>query len=133
MVDQHGQSIDPGWHSRHHPRTVGGPTVHPTGPWFVSANSPRTKPEIRLSVDPRSDLRSVGQVTDRGSCLWIDAPKAQLLTQTTVNQHGPSIDPRSIGEGSSQLAENFDGSTSDGHNFSTKLIRFPMTYDMIDN
>ncbi|WMV26144.1 hypothetical protein MTR67_019529 [Solanum verrucosum] len=44
-----------------HPRTVGGPTVRPAGPWFESANSPRTQPEIRPSVD----LRSVGQVTDR--------------------------------------------------------------------
>ncbi|WMV45057.1 hypothetical protein MTR67_038442 [Solanum verrucosum] len=32
------------------------------------SNSPRTQLEIRLSVDPRPDLRSVGQVTDRGSC-----------------------------------------------------------------
>ncbi|WMV59899.1 hypothetical protein MTR67_053284, partial [Solanum verrucosum] len=49
----------------HHPRAVGGPTVSPAGPRFVSANSPRTHPEIRLSVDPRPDLRSIGQVTDR--------------------------------------------------------------------
>ncbi|WMV38914.1 hypothetical protein MTR67_032299, partial [Solanum verrucosum] len=62
----------------HHPRTIGGPMVRPVGPWFVSATSPRTQPEIRPSVDPRPDLRSVGQVTDCGSCPWIDAPKAQL-------------------------------------------------------
>uniref|UniRef100_M1C426 Uncharacterized protein n=1 Tax=Solanum tuberosum TaxID=4113 RepID=M1C426_SOLTU len=41
----------------HHPRTIGGPTVCPAGPWFVSATSPRTQPEIRPSVDPRPDLR----------------------------------------------------------------------------
>ncbi|WMV25308.1 hypothetical protein MTR67_018693 [Solanum verrucosum] len=41
------------------------------------SNSPRTQPDIQLSVVPRPDLRSVGQVTDRGSCLWIDAPKSQ--------------------------------------------------------
>ncbi|WMV25307.1 hypothetical protein MTR67_018692 [Solanum verrucosum] len=41
------------------------------------SNSPRTRPEIRLCVDPWPDLRSVGQVTDRGSCLWIDARKTQ--------------------------------------------------------
>ncbi|KAH0761322.1 hypothetical protein KY290_017395 [Solanum tuberosum] len=61
-----------------------------------AANSPRTHPEIRLSVDPRPDLRSVGQVTDRGSCPWINAPKAQLLSRLTVDQHGPSFDPRSV-------------------------------------
>uniref|UniRef100_M1DCM4 Gag-pol polyprotein n=1 Tax=Solanum tuberosum TaxID=4113 RepID=M1DCM4_SOLTU len=59
---------------KHHPRIVGGPTVRPAGPWFMSANSPRTQREIRPSVDPRPDLRSVGQVTDRGSCPWINAP-----------------------------------------------------------
>ncbi|WMV40815.1 hypothetical protein MTR67_034200 [Solanum verrucosum] len=42
------------------------------------SNFPRTQPEIRLSVDPCPDLRSVGQVTNRGSCPWINAPKAQL-------------------------------------------------------
>uniref|UniRef100_M1AUH0 Sn-2 protein n=1 Tax=Solanum tuberosum TaxID=4113 RepID=M1AUH0_SOLTU len=62
----------------HHPWTVGGPTVRPAGPWFVSATSPRTQPEIRPSVDLWPDLQSVGQVTDRGSCPWIDVPKAQL-------------------------------------------------------
>ncbi|WMV29225.1 hypothetical protein MTR67_022610 [Solanum verrucosum] len=36
-------------------------------------------------------------VTDRSLCTWIDAPKAQLQSQTTVDQHGPSFDPRSVG------------------------------------
>ncbi|WMV34816.1 hypothetical protein MTR67_028201 [Solanum verrucosum] len=36
-------------------------------------------------------------VTDRSSCPWIDAPKAQLQSRTTVDQHGPSFDPRSVG------------------------------------
>ncbi|WMV49586.1 hypothetical protein MTR67_042971 [Solanum verrucosum] len=62
----------------HHPWTVGGPTIRPAGPWFVSATSSRTQPEIWLSVDPQSDLRSIGQVTDNGSCPWINAPKSQL-------------------------------------------------------
>ncbi|WMV15022.1 hypothetical protein MTR67_008407 [Solanum verrucosum] len=62
------------------------------------SNSPRTQPEIRLSVDPRPDLRSIGQVTDRGSCPWIDAPKAQLQARLTVDYHGPSFDPRSVGQ-----------------------------------
>ncbi|WMV41293.1 hypothetical protein MTR67_034678 [Solanum verrucosum] len=53
---------------RHHPRTVDGLTVCPAG-----------------------------QVTDRSSCPWIDAPKAQLQSRLTVDQYGPSIDPRSIG------------------------------------
>ncbi|WMV54672.1 hypothetical protein MTR67_048057, partial [Solanum verrucosum] len=64
----------------HHPQTVGRTTVHPAGPWFVSANSPRTQLEIRPSVDPRPNLRSVGQVTDHGSCPWIDAAKAHFST-----------------------------------------------------
>ncbi|WMV13586.1 hypothetical protein MTR67_006971 [Solanum verrucosum] len=59
----------------HHPRTIDGLTVRPAGPWFVTENFPRTQPEIRLSVNPLLDLRSVGQVTDRSSCPWIDAPK----------------------------------------------------------
>ncbi|WMV37992.1 hypothetical protein MTR67_031377 [Solanum verrucosum] len=52
----------------HHPRTVDGLTVRP-----------------------------VGQVTDRSSCPWIDAPKAQLRSRLMVDQYGPSIDPRSVG------------------------------------
>uniref|UniRef100_M1DXS3 DNA binding n=1 Tax=Solanum tuberosum TaxID=4113 RepID=M1DXS3_SOLTU len=52
---------------RHHPRTVDGLTVRPAD-----------------------------QVTDRSSCPWIDAPKAQLQSQLTVDQHGPSFDPRSV-------------------------------------
>ncbi|WMV25691.1 hypothetical protein MTR67_019076 [Solanum verrucosum] len=67
----------------------------------VRGSSQKTSPELSqkiwLSVDPRLDLRSVSQVTDRSSCPWIDAPKAQLQSQTTVDQHGPSFDPRSIG------------------------------------
>ncbi|WMV34383.1 hypothetical protein MTR67_027768 [Solanum verrucosum] len=115
MVDQHRPSFDArsvGGTLGNHPRTVGGPVVCPVGPRFVSANSPRTHPEIRPSVDPRPDLRSVRQVKDRGSCLWIDVPKAQLQSLLTVDQHGPSFDARSvgltIGEGSSQLDENYD-------------------------
>ncbi|WMV55631.1 hypothetical protein MTR67_049016 [Solanum verrucosum] len=86
--------------------------VRLAGPWFVSANSPRTQPEICLSVDPRPDLRSVGQVTDRGLCPWIDSPKAQLQSRLMVDQHRPSLNARSVGltvcEGSSQLDENCD-------------------------
>ncbi|WMV57927.1 hypothetical protein MTR67_051312 [Solanum verrucosum] len=93
-------SVFSGGTHRHHPRTVGGSTVRPAGLWFVSVNFPRTQPEIRPSVDPRLDLRSVGQVTDRGSCAWIDAPKTQLQSQLTVDQHGLSFDARSVGEGS---------------------------------
>uniref|UniRef100_M1DRH3 Uncharacterized protein n=1 Tax=Solanum tuberosum TaxID=4113 RepID=M1DRH3_SOLTU len=36
----------------------------------------------------------VRMVTDRGSCPWIDAPKAQLQSRLTVDQHGPSFDAR---------------------------------------
>ncbi|WMV32319.1 hypothetical protein MTR67_025704 [Solanum verrucosum] len=96
----------------HHRWTVGGPTVRPASQWFVSTNSPRTQPEIWPSVNPRPDLRSVGQVMDSGLCQWIDAPKSQLQSQLTVDQHGPSFDAWSVGltvgEGSSQLDENCD-------------------------
>ncbi|WMV24083.1 hypothetical protein MTR67_017468 [Solanum verrucosum] len=34
---------------------------------------------------------------DRSSCPWIDAPKAQLQSRTTVDQHEPSFDQRSVG------------------------------------
>ncbi|WMV18232.1 hypothetical protein MTR67_011617 [Solanum verrucosum] len=60
-------SVTGGTHG-HHPRTVDGLTVRPAG-----------------------------QVTDRSSCPWIDAPKSKLQSRTTVDQHGPSFDPRSVG------------------------------------
>ncbi|WMV25538.1 hypothetical protein MTR67_018923 [Solanum verrucosum] len=31
------------------------------------------------------------------SCPWIESPKAQLQSRTTVDQHGPSFEPRSVG------------------------------------
>ncbi|WMV09288.1 hypothetical protein MTR67_002673 [Solanum verrucosum] len=77
-IDPYEKSKKIGGTHGHHPRTLGGPRVRPAGPWFVSATSPRNQPEIRPSVDPRPDLRSVSQVMDCGSCPWIDAPKAQL-------------------------------------------------------
>ncbi|WMV37840.1 hypothetical protein MTR67_031225 [Solanum verrucosum] len=80
----------------HHLWTVEAPTVLPAGPWFVSANSPRTQREIWPSVDPRPDLWSIGQVTDCGSCPWIDAPKAQLQSRWMVDQHRPSFDARLV-------------------------------------
>ncbi|WMV30353.1 hypothetical protein MTR67_023738 [Solanum verrucosum] len=100
---------EPGGTLGHHPRTVGGPTVRPAGPWFVSANSLRTQLEIRPNDDPRPDLRSVGQVTDRGSYPWIEAPKAQLLSRLTVDQHGPSFDARSVGltVGPAEISKDF--------------------------
>ncbi|WMV54510.1 hypothetical protein MTR67_047895, partial [Solanum verrucosum] len=60
------------------------------------SNSARTHTNIQLSVDPQSDLRSIGQVTDRGSCPWIGAPKAQPQSQLMFDQHGPSFDARSV-------------------------------------
>ncbi|KAH0655152.1 hypothetical protein KY285_030034 [Solanum tuberosum] len=80
----------------HHPRTVGQTTARASGPWFTTATPPRLSQKIWLSVDPRPDLRSVGQVTDRSSCPWIDAPKSQLQSRLTVDQHEPSIDPRTL-------------------------------------
>ncbi|WMV09103.1 hypothetical protein MTR67_002488, partial [Solanum verrucosum] len=46
----------------HHPRTVGGPTVHHVVLVCTCDPPSRTQPKIWLNVDPRS----VGQVTDRG-------------------------------------------------------------------
>ncbi|WMV09595.1 hypothetical protein MTR67_002980 [Solanum verrucosum] len=48
-------------------------------------------------LDSRSILQVRGQVTDRSSCSWIDVPKAQLQSRLTANQHGPSINPQSVG------------------------------------
>ncbi|WMV26582.1 hypothetical protein MTR67_019967 [Solanum verrucosum] len=111
MKNRHTQRHEGGIHGDH-PRIVGEPTVHPANLWFVSANSPRTQLEIQTSVDPRPDLWSIGQVTDRGLCPWINAPKDQRQSRLMVDQNGPSFDARSvgltIGEGSSQLDENCD-------------------------
>ncbi|WMV54513.1 hypothetical protein MTR67_047898 [Solanum verrucosum] len=82
------------WHSRA-PSTDRRRTHSPSCRSVVRvSNSPRTQQEIWLSVDPRPDLRSVGQVTDRGLCPWIDSPKAQPQSRLTVDQHGPSFDVR---------------------------------------
>ncbi|WMV37287.1 hypothetical protein MTR67_030672 [Solanum verrucosum] len=50
-----------------------------------------------LSLDPRTDPRSVDQTTVRGLCPWIKTSFTQPLTRTTVDQYGPSFDPRSVG------------------------------------
>ncbi|WMV58677.1 hypothetical protein MTR67_052062 [Solanum verrucosum] len=51
----------------HHPRTVDGLTVRPAD-----------------------------QTTVRGLCLWNETSLNQPLTQTTIDQHGPSFNPRSV-------------------------------------
>ncbi|WMV18766.1 hypothetical protein MTR67_012151 [Solanum verrucosum] len=61
------------------------------------SNFPRTQLEIRLTVNPRLDLQSIGQVTDRGLCPLIDAPKAQPQCRLMVDQHGPSFNAWSVG------------------------------------
>ncbi|KAH0636086.1 hypothetical protein KY289_036001 [Solanum tuberosum] len=50
-----------------------------------------------LSFDSRTDPRSVDRTTVCGLCPWIETSFTQSVTQTTVDQHGPSIDPRSVG------------------------------------
>ncbi|WMV13848.1 hypothetical protein MTR67_007233 [Solanum verrucosum] len=50
-----------------------------------------------LSLDSRTDPRSVDQTTVRGLCPWIKTSFTQPLTGTTVDQHRPSFDPRSVG------------------------------------
>ncbi|WMV20074.1 hypothetical protein MTR67_013459 [Solanum verrucosum] len=77
----------------HHSRTVDGLSVRPAGPWFVTENFPRTQSE-NLAKSRLTDRPTVRR-SDHGS--WIETSLTQPLTQTTVDQHGPSIDPRSIG------------------------------------
>uniref|UniRef100_M1DS46 Uncharacterized protein n=1 Tax=Solanum tuberosum TaxID=4113 RepID=M1DS46_SOLTU len=81
----------------HHPRTVGQTTARAGGPWFTTATHPQTSSQNWLSPDSRTDPRSVDQTTVRGLCPWIETSLTQPLTQTTVDHHGPSFDPRSIG------------------------------------
>ncbi|WMV25849.1 hypothetical protein MTR67_019234 [Solanum verrucosum] len=81
----------------HHPRTIGQTTARAGGLWFTTATPPQTSSEklakSRLTDRPtvrRSDHDPWSVSVDR------DFPY-QPLTQTTVDQHGPSIDPRSVG------------------------------------
>ncbi|WMV59626.1 hypothetical protein MTR67_053011 [Solanum verrucosum] len=65
--------------------------------WFVAHHCNPSQPaqKIWLSVDPRPDLRSVSQVTDRSSCPWIDAqkpsfsPELRLTSMDRHSIHGP--------------------------------------------
>ncbi|KAH0653291.1 hypothetical protein KY289_030969 [Solanum tuberosum] len=83
----------------HHPRTVGQTTARAGGLWFTTATPPRPSSENCLSPDSRTDPRSVDQTTVRGLCPWIETSPTQPLTQTTVDQHGPSFDPQTVDEG----------------------------------
>ncbi|WMV58674.1 hypothetical protein MTR67_052059 [Solanum verrucosum] len=47
----------------------------------------------RVEIRPRS----VDQTTVRGLCTWIATSLNQSLSQTTIDQHGLSFDPRSVG------------------------------------
>ncbi|WMV09944.1 hypothetical protein MTR67_003329 [Solanum verrucosum] len=58
---------------------------------------PKPAQKSRLSPNSRTDPRSVDQTTVRGMCLWIETSFTQPLTQTMVDQHGPSFDPWSVG------------------------------------
>ncbi|WMV37086.1 hypothetical protein MTR67_030471 [Solanum verrucosum] len=79
------------------PWTVGQTTARASGPWFTTATPPQTSSENWLSPDSRTDPRSVDQTTIRGLCPWIETSFTQPLTQTTVDQQGPSFDPWSVG------------------------------------
>ncbi|WMV26396.1 hypothetical protein MTR67_019781 [Solanum verrucosum] len=72
-------------------------TTRAGGPCFTTAILPCQAQKYRLSLDSRKDPRSVDQTMVRGLCLWIKTSFTQPLTQTTIDQHGPSIDPRSVG------------------------------------
>uniref|UniRef100_M1DMN1 Integrase core domain containing protein n=1 Tax=Solanum tuberosum TaxID=4113 RepID=M1DMN1_SOLTU len=80
-----------------YPRTVGQTTSRAGGPWFTTTSPPQPSSKNWLSPDSRTDPRSVDQTTVRGLCPWIETSLTQPLTQTTVDQHGPSFDPRSVG------------------------------------
>uniref|UniRef100_M1DC47 Uncharacterized protein n=1 Tax=Solanum tuberosum TaxID=4113 RepID=M1DC47_SOLTU len=75
----------------HHPWTVGGSMVR-GGLRPFSQNPPKIWP----SVDPRPDLRTVGEAMNRGPGSWIEAPDSSPNCQSTVDHHGPSVDPRSV-------------------------------------
>ncbi|WMV20073.1 hypothetical protein MTR67_013458 [Solanum verrucosum] len=77
----------------HHSRTVDILSVRPVGPWFVTENFPRTQSE-NLAKSRLTDRPTVRR-SDHGP--WIETSLTQPLTQTTVDQHGPSIDPWSVG------------------------------------
>ncbi|WMV33415.1 hypothetical protein MTR67_026800, partial [Solanum verrucosum] len=73
------------------------------GPWFTIATPPQPSSENRLSLDPRTDPRSVGQITVRRSdhgpwSVSVDQDSfTQPLTRTMVDQHGLLFDPWSVG------------------------------------
>ncbi|WMV25896.1 hypothetical protein MTR67_019281 [Solanum verrucosum] len=80
---------------------IHGPYVRPR-PVLVVRGSPlqplpSQAQKNRLSLDSRTDPRSVDQTMVCGLCLWIKTSFTQPLTQTTINQHRPSFDPRSVG------------------------------------
>ncbi|WMV45375.1 hypothetical protein MTR67_038760 [Solanum verrucosum] len=80
----------------HHPRTVDGLTVRPAGPWFVTENFPRTQSE-NLAKSRLTDRPTVRGSDHSPWSVSVDQDfPYQPLTQTTVNQHGPSFDPRSV-------------------------------------
>uniref|UniRef100_M1DXJ8 Gag-pol polyprotein n=1 Tax=Solanum tuberosum TaxID=4113 RepID=M1DXJ8_SOLTU len=81
----------------HHPRAVGQTTARAGGPWFTTASPSQTSSENWLSPDSRTDPQSVDQTTVRGLCPLIETSLTQPLKKTTVDKHGPSFDPRSIG------------------------------------
>ncbi|WMV32813.1 hypothetical protein MTR67_026198 [Solanum verrucosum] len=71
------------------------PVLVVRGSPLYSISKPAQKSQLR--PDSRTYPRSVDQTTVRGLCLWIDTSFTHPLTQTTVDQHKPSFDPRSVG------------------------------------
>uniref|UniRef100_M1C3F4 Uncharacterized protein n=1 Tax=Solanum tuberosum TaxID=4113 RepID=M1C3F4_SOLTU len=75
---------------------TGQTTARDGGPWFTTAtllNQLRKSAKSRLTDKPtvrRSDHCPVVL------CPWIETSFTQPLTQTTVDQHGPSFDPRKL-------------------------------------
>ncbi|WMV32335.1 hypothetical protein MTR67_025720 [Solanum verrucosum] len=86
---------------RDHVHSATRPMVRPRPVLVVRGSplQPLPKPaqKIWLSLNSQTDPQSVDQTTVCGLCSWIETSLTQPLTQTTVDQHGPSFDPRSVG------------------------------------
>ncbi|WMV51480.1 hypothetical protein MTR67_044865 [Solanum verrucosum] len=63
--------------------------------WSVVHNCNPSPNQLRKLAKSRLTDRTMV----RGLCSWIETSLTQPLTQTTVDQHRPSFDPRSVGEG----------------------------------
>ncbi|WMV53159.1 hypothetical protein MTR67_046544 [Solanum verrucosum] len=75
-----------------HPRTVGQTTARAGGPRLT----PATPPQPSSEKSAKSRLTDKPTVRRSDHDLWIKTSFTQPLTQTMVDQNGPSFDPRSV-------------------------------------